>query len=120
LARVLYDEVLTRLDSDRQFVTKPKYTPRSLIVPDDVAGQIRALRGIVAREDAVRLLPEEMADDSGLVEGAVRCVSVDAYERNPEARRRCIEHHGAKPDKLFVAASWSARSDEPVRHLSAG
>jgi predicted HNH restriction endonuclease len=29
-----------------------------------------------------------------LVEGAAYRVSVNAYERNQEARRRCIEHHG--------------------------
>ena len=31
-----------------------------------------------------------------LTEGAVRQVWVNAYERNPEARRRCIEHYGAQ------------------------
>lgn len=28
------------------------------------------------------------------LEGATRRVSVDVYERNPEARARCIDHHG--------------------------
>lgn len=42
------------------------------------------------------LLPEEIAatTETELVEGAVCRVSVNAYERNPEARRRCIEHYG--------------------------
>ncbi len=40
------------------------------------------------------LLPEEIDATRALVEGAVCRVSVNAYERNPEARRRCIEHHG--------------------------
>lgn len=31
-----------------------------------------------------------------LLEGAVRVVELDAYERNPEARRRCLSHHGTK------------------------
>src|SRR5262249_447314 len=30
-----------------------------------------------------------------LVEGAVIRVTVNAYERNPEARARCIQHYGA-------------------------
>jgi 5-methylcytosine-specific restriction protein A len=30
-----------------------------------------------------------------LFEGAIRRVSVKAYERNPEARRICVEHYGA-------------------------
>ncbi|HQU44294.1 MAG: HNH endonuclease [Planctomycetia bacterium 21-64-5] len=40
------------------------------------------------------LLPEEIAATTPLVEGAVFRVSVNAYERNAEARRRCIEAHG--------------------------
>lgn len=42
------------------------------------------------------LLPEEIAatTEAELVEGAVCRVSVNAYERNPEARRRCIEYYG--------------------------
>lgn len=43
-----------------------------------------------------RLLAEELEDARLLVEGAVRSVQVNAYERNPEARRRCIEHYGAR------------------------
>jgi hypothetical protein len=40
------------------------------------------------------ILPEEIVQPSGLVEGAVRSITVNAYERNPEARRRCLEAHG--------------------------
>jgi len=42
------------------------------------------------------LLPEEVAatTETELVEGATCRVTVNAYERNPEARRRCIEHYG--------------------------
>lgn len=40
--------------------------------------------------------PEEIAADRHLVEGAVRQVQVNAYERNPAARRACIAHHGAR------------------------
>ncbi len=42
------------------------------------------------------LLPEEVAESPALWEGAVSRITVNAYERNPEARRRCIEHYGAK------------------------
>lgn len=46
-------------------------------------------------EDAAFLLPEEIAATTApLTEGAVSRVSVNAYERNPEARRRCIKAHG--------------------------
>jgi hypothetical protein len=39
-------------------------------------------------------LSEEVSDEPKLVEGSVCQVSINSYERNPEARRRCIEHHG--------------------------
>lgn len=42
------------------------------------------------------LLPEEIAATTTLAEGAVCRVSVNAYERNPEARRQCIEQYGAR------------------------
>jgi len=39
--------------------------------------------------------PEEIVESTGLSEGALRTITVNAYERNPEARRLCIEHYGA-------------------------
>ena len=39
-------------------------------------------------------LPEEVLDPLTLVEGAVRRVTVNAYERNPAARQKCISAHG--------------------------
>jgi putative restriction endonuclease len=46
-------------------------------------------------EGVALLLPEEIAATTApLVEGAICRVSVNSYERNPEARRRCIEAHG--------------------------
>ena len=41
----------------------------------------------------VSTLPEELGAHE-LVEGAMKTVSVNAYERNPEARARCLAHHG--------------------------
>ena len=40
------------------------------------------------------VLPEEVAEPAGLVEGAVRTITVNAYERSPEVRRECIAAHG--------------------------
>lgn len=54
----------------------------------------RALEFLDWVEGANLLLPEEIAATTALVEGAVCRVSVNAYERNPEARSRCIERHG--------------------------
>lgn len=46
--------------------------------------------------EALNAIPQEIHQSAGLSEGAVRVVAVNAYERNPEARRRCIEHHGTR------------------------
>jgi 5-methylcytosine-specific restriction protein A len=46
------------------------------------------------RSNAQSLLPEEVAEPSGYIEGACRRISVNAYERDAKARRRCVEHHG--------------------------
>ncbi|MGG6269354.1 HNH endonuclease [Leptolyngbya sp. AN03gr2] len=40
-------------------------------------------------------LSEEVVSNQKLIEGSVHQVMLNAYERNSEARRRCIEHHGA-------------------------
>lgn len=39
------------------------------------------------------LLPGELADDGLYSEGAIRKVTVNAYERNPKARELCLAHH---------------------------
>lgn len=39
-------------------------------------------------------LQEEYGQDTELVEGAAYTVQVNAYERNPVARQKCIQHYG--------------------------
>ena len=41
-------------------------------------------------------LPEEIDVAEVFVEGAARQITVNAYERNPEARSRCIAHYGTR------------------------
>jgi len=41
-------------------------------------------------------LPDEITEIGNLREGAARQVLVNAYERNPEARSRCIAHYGVR------------------------
>src|SRR5690606_3273456 len=42
------------------------------------------------------LLPEEIDDPQGFFEGALKVITINAYERNTKARTACIEHYGAK------------------------
>ena len=39
-------------------------------------------------------IPEEEAADPTYIEGAVTTITVNSYERNPEARQACLAHHG--------------------------
>ena len=38
---------------------------------------------------------EEISNPQVFFEGAQKQITVNVYERNPQARRRCIEHHGS-------------------------
>lgn len=40
------------------------------------------------------MLPEEVSNPELFTEGATRKISVNYYERSPEARIKCIEHYG--------------------------
>jgi 5-methylcytosine-specific restriction endonuclease McrA len=40
------------------------------------------------------LIPEEIAHPENCIEGAVKRISVNAYERNRKARIICLQHHG--------------------------
>jgi hypothetical protein len=52
----------------------------------------RLLKGVRSPGQIVSL-PEEVVSTGPLTEGAVTQIRINAYERNPEARRRCIEYH---------------------------
>jgi hypothetical protein len=40
------------------------------------------------------VFPDEVDQAGTYLEGAVHCVSVNAYERDPEARAKCLAHYG--------------------------
>jgi 5-methylcytosine-specific restriction protein A len=42
------------------------------------------------------VLPEEVVSPALFVEGAVRTVTVNVYERDPAARRLCLAHYGTR------------------------
>ena len=56
---------------------------------------IRVGNGWYASDDELAsTLPEELENDERFVEGAAKTVHVNAYERNPAARAKCLAHHG--------------------------
>jgi len=51
----------------------------------------------IAEIEIVEVFPDEVSEtDESLLEGKVRKVNVNIYERNPIARQLCIEHYGCK------------------------
>jgi hypothetical protein len=46
--------------------------------------------------DDDRTFPDQIPKASVIIEGAVQNVTVNQYERDPQARQRCIEHYGAR------------------------
>ncbi len=72
-------------------------------IPDEVARQLevewaRVLAGrrVIQRHMAFEtsILPEEVVEDRRYFEGAHKEIVVNAYERNTEARKKCIERYG--------------------------
>lgn len=79
--------------------TKVHWSPQGggITIPDDVAEQLeldwaRFLNKPVKYEDVG--LAEELSESATYPVGAVRRVTINAYERNPKARSACIKHHG--------------------------
>ena len=52
-------------------------------------------------ESTGAVMPEEVQESAdNLVEGAIKRVSVNAYERNPKARKACIDHYSEDDGKI--------------------
>lgn len=62
-------------------------------IPHEIELQIGRL--FQSRVGSDLAYPDELPADTTYFEGASKRVTVNAYERNAEARQKCIEHHGA-------------------------
>jgi 5-methylcytosine-specific restriction enzyme A len=51
-----------------------------------------------SEKDTMKIFPDEVDESEVLREGTVYKVSVNAYERNPQARQKCIDYYGAHCD----------------------
>jgi hypothetical protein len=51
---------------------------------------------LLLSEDSPSVMPEELDATRLYHEGSVRRIQVNAYERDREARRKCIDHHGRR------------------------
>ena len=55
------------------------------------------------------MIPEEVIEPEFFLEGAVREIKVNAYERNAQAREACILHHGYVLPAGSISALSTAR-----------
>lgn len=46
--------------------------------------------------ERTQTITEEVLNPNSFIEGATKTIFVNAYERNPKARAKCIEHYGYK------------------------
>lgn len=63
-------------------------------IPDKVAEELEKVWLNFANGEGF-WLPEEIEEIGEIYEGAMHRISVNAYERNPEARRKCITHYSS-------------------------
>lgn len=71
-----------------------RITPESAALLDGVVGEDHDTR---EQADAgAWFIPEEVSEPERFPEGATRRIAVNVYERNPVARRKCIEHYGTR------------------------
>lgn len=71
--------------------------PRTYTTPtDDIAERLGAFISERIESDAEEEMPEEVPETSEYLEGSVKTVLVNRYERDRTARAKCIEHHGSK------------------------
>ncbi len=64
-----------------------------ILIPSDIANVVEQLW--ISRDSTRQFrLPEELAACPVYIEGLGRQIVVNAYERNPSARKKCLETHG--------------------------
>lgn len=61
---------------------------------DNIANELEKAWVIFVGSSDLRL-PEEVEQTEKIFEGAIHQITVNAYERNAEARRKCIAHYGS-------------------------
>lgn len=93
---ILIDEISS---SQRDLAQSLRQASHIALRPEESAtaqGKLEAAHLATHARDPVgdSVLSEEVLRPSGVIEGALRSVVVNAYERNPQARLRCIEAHG--------------------------
>ena len=76
---------------------KPKIKSIETILADKRLTQVSGnWYAISLDKDVNEPIAEEVSNPERYFEGATTSISVNAYERNPKARKKCLEHYGYK------------------------
>jgi len=78
----------------KQTTPKPHQPFWRCTTTEELKNAIHFYAGLLSLVTENDLYPNEVDSTVQLVEGATITVLVNKFERNPEARRQCIEHHG--------------------------
>ncbi len=57
--------------------------------------EVATALGELALVESETYLPEEVKEGTKYREGSVRRIQINAFERNPQARTECLNHHGS-------------------------
>jgi predicted HNH restriction endonuclease len=89
------------LDEIRRFINFSPVYVMAILESFPEVNKVKQGRKIVLTYDSSNLkkvekkiYPEEIFDDKNLIEGAKKKIYVNAYERNKEARAKCIKYYG--------------------------
>lgn len=85
--------VFTRTGIRDPFVFAGTATPHRVVDSTPVEVLWRFIEGAEQRPE---VLPEEVIPSRELYEGATKTIQVNVHERNPQARRECVEYHGTR------------------------
>jgi 5-methylcytosine-specific restriction protein A len=90
------EPIVPRAELDRPPLSQMHWDTQvsGIQIPDEVAAELEQL-WLSFTSQGGGTLPEDLAEDAVLYEGAGCRVLVNAYERSRAAREQCLAHHGA-------------------------
>lgn len=92
------EEILLSRTILKETLPEVQWSPQAsgITIPADSAAKLEEMWKAHLRERglAPAALAEEVTSPERFWEGATRQITVDAYERDPRARKACLAHHG--------------------------
>jgi len=91
----LQDKILRFEHLSKAPFSQVKWSTQSggISIPEDIASKLEDTWAELNGVEMVKL-PEEVSNNEKFYEGARRWISINAYERNPRARKICIDKYG--------------------------